>query len=487
MELNMNETVRKILELEQVSKALEPSEKDRNRLFDQVREFANGFINSLHTKKAFDQSEIDESVFSLGNNTKTLAEIIDTYKENVAYKGINAASGNHLGYIPGGGIFSASLGDAIVAVSNEYAGMNFASPGGVTMENELIRWMCAVFGYPETAIGNLTSGGSIANLIALTSARDKHQVKGSKIEKSVIYLSKQTHHCIHKAIRIIGLEDIIIRYVKIDTQSKMITKDLNNHITRDISLGLFPFLVVASAGATDTGAIDPLNDIAKICKTNNLWFHIDAAYGGFFKLLDHKSQCFKGIELSDSLVVDPHKGLFLPYGIGAVLIKDKKAVFHSHHQTAHYMQDALQDLSPINPADVSPELTKHFRGMRMWLPLQLHGIKPFKACLEEKLHLTIYMRSNLAKLGFSLGPEPDLSVSYFWYESKSTERNQFSRKLLEFIHKDGSSFLSSTQINEQFVIRIAILSFRTKLKEVDQAVKMIEKCLDQTKEFYKES
>jgi len=134
----------------------------------------------------------------------------------------------------------------------------------------------------------------------------------------------------------------------------MIIADLSNHIKNDKSLGLSPFLVVASAGTTDTGAIDPLEDIGGICKGHGLWFHVDAAYGGFFMLLDNKKQSFKGIELSDSLVVDPHKGLFLPYGIGAVLVKDREAVFHSHHQTANYMQDALQEGSPINPADVSP-------------------------------------------------------------------------------------------------------------------------------------
>jgi len=480
----MSELEEKILALQQTSIALEPSEHERTNYFDQIEKYTNNFINSLATTNAFNQTKIDAGAFSIGKKNKSLAEIIKTYENEVANKGINAASGKHLGYIPGGGIFSASLGDLMAGVNNEYAGMHFASPGGVAMEKELIRWMASIFGYPETTIGNLTSGGSIANLIALTSARDKHKIKGSKIEKSVIYLSEQTHHCIQKALRIIGLEDIIIRYVKIDPQSKMITADLSNHIENDISLGLSPFLAVASAGTTDTGAIDPLEDIGKICKKHSLWFHVDAAFGGFFMLLDNKRQSFKGIELSDSLVVDPHKGLFLPYGIGAVLIKDREAVFHSHHQTANYMQDALQEGSPINPADVSPELTKHFRAMRMWLPLQLHGIKPFKACLEEKLYLLQYMRSKLDKLGFSLGPEPELSVSYFWFETKATDRDQFNNKLLEYLHEDGSSFLSSTMIDEQLVIRLAILSFRTKLKEADQALEMIERCLRKTELFF---
>jgi len=121
----------------------------------------------------------------------------------------------------------------------------------------------------------------------------------------------------------------------------------------------------------------------------------------------------------------------------------------------------------------------------MWLPLQLHGTEPFKACLEEKLYLTHYMRLKLSKLGFSLGPEPDLSVSYFWFQTNASESDKFNKKLLEFIHEDGSSFLSSTRIAEKFVIRIAILSFRTKLKEVDQALQMIENCLIKTQIFFK--
>jgi aromatic-L-amino-acid decarboxylase len=267
----------------------------------------------------------------------------------------------------------------------------------------------------------------------------------------------------------------------------MSPEDLNQHIQEDKIKGLFPFMIVASAGTTDTGAIDPLNSIADISQANHLWLHVDAAYGGFFIITDLKKDRFKGIERSDSLVVDPHKGLFLPYGIGAVLIKNKKAVYHSHHATAHYMQDALEDKGPINPADVSPELTKHFRGMRMWLPLQLHGIKPFAACLEEKILLTSYIRKHLLQAGFQLGPEPDLSVTYFWYEPEKTDVNLFNKKLLSFMHEDGRYFFSSTQIKDRFVIRAAILSFRTKLREVDLAIKMIHTCLDKTHEYFKSS
>jgi len=293
-------------------------------------------------------------------------------------------------------------------------------------------------------------------------------------------MSPQVHHCIHKAIRIIGMEDVQVRLLKLDTSSKIDSKTLSEAIEQDLQDGLHPFMIIASAGTTDTGAIDPLEKIGNIAKQHNLWYHIDGAYGGFFILCDEKKELFKGIEMADSLVIDPHKSLFIPYGLGAVLIKDKKAVFHSHHYTANYMQDAIMDMQ-INPADVSPELTKHFRGLRLWLPLQLHGLEPFVACLDEKLLLTTYFRNQLEEIGFKLGPEPDLSVSYFWYPVEGVDENTFNEKLMEFMHQDGSVFLSSTRIEDKFVIRMAILSFRTKLTTIDKAVVMIKKCLSVTR------
>jgi len=376
------------------------------------------------------------------------------------------------------------MADYLAAVTNEYSGMYYASPGAFNVENELLVWMKSIFGYPESAVGNLTSGGSVANLIALTSARDAHGIKGSKIEKSVLYLSPQVHHCIQKALRIIGLEDLIIRYVDLDDRSRVDVHNLEQRILSDIKNGLEPFMVIASAGTTDTGAVDPLWDIGKLAQKHDLWYHVDAAYGGFFILSKDKRHLFKGIELSDSMVVDPHKSLFLSYGLGAVLIKDREAVFHSHHYTANYMQDAIGSDMPVNPADVSPELSKHFRGLRLWLPLQLHGIRPFVAALDEKLLLTTYFRAKLADLGFELGPEPDLTVSYFWFPASDVDENRFNQKLLQFIHEDGRVFLSSTMIVQRFVIRLAILSFRSKMSTIDTALEMIDCCLLQTKKYF---
>lgn len=467
--------IEKIVALQKVAQELEPTETQRNHLIHKVHEFSNSFINTLETVKTYSKNRENHEALKITHTQKSIDEILSIYESEVSTKGINAASGGHLGYIPGGGIYTSSISDYLADVTNEYAGVYYGSPGAVAIENELIDWMKGVFDFPKSAVGNLTSGGSIANLVALTAARDQYGIKNEKITKSVVYLSPQVHHCIQKALKIIGLEDVVINYLELDDNSKIKTESLNEKIAADKKNGLTPFLVIASAGTTDTGAIDPLNTIADIAEQNKMWYHVDGAYGGFFILCETKKELFKGIERADSLVIDPHKSLFLPYGLGAVLVKNKEAVYYSHVYRANYMQDAVKQDIVISPADVSPELTKHFRGLRLWIPLQLHGVTPFAACLEEKLLLTTYFRERLQAIGFKVGPEPDLSVSYFWYPANNEDA--YNKALLEEIHNDGEIFLSSTIINGRFVIRMAILSFRTKIHTIDKTIKMLERVI----------
>ena len=198
------------------------------------------------------------------------------------------------------------------------------------MENMLIKWMAEVTGYPKNAGGNLTSGGSLANLMGIVTARDAKNISSKNIAQSIIYMTKQVHHSVDKSIRIAGLKECIVRHVPMDERFKMNVKELEKLISLDRQNKLNPFLVIASAGTTDTGAVDPLKEIGSITKKNNLWYHIDAAYGGFFILTDEGKKKLKGIEMSDSLVIDQHKGLFLPYGLGVILVKDVKHLQQSH-------------------------------------------------------------------------------------------------------------------------------------------------------------
>lgn len=471
--MEIDDIVSKLIKLNTSSKLLDTPESDRLQMLSDVSDYANQFIEGLDNTKAFQEKE--PVGLEITNQTRSIESLLELYQKQVAENGINAASGKHLGYIPGGGVFTAALADFVAAITNPFASVHYASSGAASIENEVIEWLKTLFSFPENSVGCLSSGGSISTLIAFTAARDKHKVKNEFIKNNVVYLSEQVHHSTQKALRIIGLEDVLIRYVALDVHHKMKVDSLVELIKIDISMGLKPFLIVATAGTTDTGAVDPLEEIAAVAKEHKCWFHVDAAYGGFF-IMTSKKALFKGIEEADSMIIDPHKGLFLPYGVGAVLIKNSAAMLHSNYYTANYMQDGAAEEMLKSPANLSPELTKHFRGLRVWLPLQHHGIAPFIACLEEKLLLVQYFRIKLLELGFSLGPEPDLSVSYFWYPFEN-EPDVNNQRLMNEIHADGSVFLSSSIIDERFVIRIAILAFRTKVEIIEEALSMIQRCL----------
>lgn len=466
----------KIKELEQIALQLEPKADTRTTWNKAVQNYADDFLNQIKDLNAYDFTTdhgkplLQETL----HEPKSIHQLLDLIKTHVDRVGINPASGKHFGYIPGGGVFPSALGDYLAAVTNRYAGIFFANPGSVRIENQLLRWMCDLIGYPKTALGNLSSGGSIANLIAITTARDFHQIRARDVENAVIYLTHHVHHCVQKALRIAGLREAQIRYIPMDEEFRMNATILEQIVIEDKKNGLQPFLIVASLGTTDIGAIDPMDAIADIAATHHLWFHVDAAYGGFFALADIdnpdgttiKSQ-FKGIERSDSLTIDPHKGLFIAYGIGAVLIKNVQAQFDSHYYKANYMQDAILDFDELSPADLSPELTKHFRGLRMWLPLQLFGIAPFKAALEEKILLARYFYEEVQKLGFEVGPYPDLSVVIYRYIPPQDDANMFNKNLVEYVQKDGRVFVSSTTIDGVYWLRLAVSCFRSHLKEVD--------------------
>ncbi len=463
--------------LEKMSRQLEPGAGKREAVRKKVIDYTEGFINHIESIKAFElQDDTVTNLFSfpVAEDPLDIEAVISLLKNHVDHTGLNPASGGHLGYIPGGGIYYAALGDYLADVFNRYAGVYFAGPGAVQMENMLIQWMADLVGYPREAAGNLTSGGSIANLMGIVCARDASQIKARDFEKAVIYLTAQVHHSVEKAIRIAGLRECIIRIVPVDENYRMKADDLERMIVLDKTSRLLPFLVVASAGTTDTGAIDPLDATGYIAKKHELWFHVDAAYGGFFKLTAEGNEKLKGIEQSDTLVIDPHKSLFLPYGTGVMLAKNRSQLQASHHYFANYMQDALQATAEISPADISPELTKHFRGLRMWLPLKLLGVKPFRACLEEKLLLAKYFYEAVQQLGFEVGPPPQLSVVTYRYIPKNGDPNTYNKELLEAVQQDGRVFISSTILDGRFTLRAAIVSFRTHLSTIDLLLSVLQ-------------
>ncbi len=474
-----------IRRLESEARALEPSFEDRIGMTAKTIRYGLGFLEKLPDKPAFVASEEKGAALLDAPFTEEAAgydELLALIRDEVDKPGLNPASGGHLGYIPGGGIYPSALGDYLAAVANRYAGVFYSSPGAVRMENMCIRWMCELAGYPDTAGGNLTSGGSIANLVGLVTARDQAGLKARDFERAVIYTTHQIHHCVIKAIKFAGLKEAKLRTIEMDDRYRMKAEKLEKQIEADKDEGFIPLTIFASAGTTDLGAVDPIDDISRIAQEYKVWLHVDAAYGGFFLLTEKGQKVMKGISKADSITIDPHKGLFLPYGSGALLVRDVQKLHDSQHMTASYLQDTLSATEEYSPADLSPELSKHFRGLRMWLPLKLFGIAPFRAALEEKLKLTQYFYREIQKIeGIEVGPEPELSVMFFRYVPDNKDANVFNKKLVEEIHKDGTVFLSSTNIEDTFYIRLAVLHFRTHLEHIHKTLDLIRDKIHQLK------
>ncbi len=475
---SMEDTIDELRQLAASVPNLDATAEQRRIWMDMVWHYTQRFYGGLEHADVYTPTEHRLCALEdleIPDEARDLAVLLDVLKDSVDGPGINPASPRHLGYIPGGGLFAGALGDFLAAVTNRYAGIHYASPGAVKLEHLLVRWLCKLAGFPEDSVGHLSSGGSIATLTAVVAARDHRLVQPEMFGRSCVYITQQVHHCVLKALRIAGLSHAIVRHVPMLPNYQMDVVALQRMIEADVQEDLHPFLIVASAGSTDLGIIDPLDAMAIIAQSYDCWFHVDAAYGGFFMLCPEAKTLFRGIEQADSLVLDPHKGLFLSYGTGAVLIKKREAVFQSNLYVANYMKDAYDRDPVINPADVSPELTKHFRSLRMWLSLQLIGVDAFRLQIGEKLQLTRFFYDRVASLGFQTGPEPQLTVVLFrWTTGGGTAiDNAINHKIQDAILDSRQIFLTTTTLADIVWLRICILCHRTHIVHIETLLAML--------------
>ena len=459
-----------IMRLRDATRPLEPDAAEREVLGNQALTHALAYLDQVEDApsnrpwaEVFAQ-HLDPEFTEQGRDP---AAVLDYIAECVDRPGFATTSPRFMAYIPGGGLFHSGIGDLLAAVSNKYSGFASASPGAVRLENATTAWLASVIGYPPTAAGTLTSGGSIANLTGIIAARDARDPDGG----GAVYTTRFAHHCIDKALHIAGRSGSPRRGVATDDRHRMSLEALEEALERDRADGVRPWLVVASAGTVDTGSVDPLPEIAELCRRYGAWFHVDGAYGGLFALCDDGRARLNGINLADSVALDPHKTLFLPYGTGAALVRNGTDLLHAFSATADYLTPLGESEVGPSPADLSPELTRHFRAMRLWLPLQIAGVAAFRAAQSEKLALARYFHARLAELdGFDPGPPPDLSVVAFRYVAVDGDLDDFNERLIRHVQEEGRVMLSGTRINGRFALRCAILSFRTHIEHVDEVI-----------------
>lgn len=456
--------------LREAATPLEPDANSRRALGEQALDHALAYwdqVEAAPSNRPWSEvfSQILEPEF--GEQGRDPAAVLDYVATCVDRPGFATTSPRFMAYIPGGGVPYSALGDLLAATSNKYSGFASASPGAVRIENACVAWLASVIGFPHEAAGTLTSGGSIANLTAVVAAREARDPEG----EGAVYVTRFAHYCVDKALHIAGRGRSPKRIIPTDESYRMSVEALEQALEEDRRNGISPWIVIASAGTVDTGAIDPLREIAELCRRYGAWFHVDGAYGGLFALCEEGKALLRGIEQADSVALDPHKTLFLPYGTGAVVVRDGKLLQDAFSATGEYIRPLGESEVGPSPADLSPELTRHFRALRLWLPLQMAGIGAFRAAQSEKLALARYFHARLSEIdGFDPGPEPQLSVVAFRYLPKSGDVDEFNERLMQHIQQEGRVMMSGTRIDGSYRLRCAILCFRTHLEHVDDAV-----------------
>ncbi len=377
----------------------------------------------------------------------------------------------YLAYIPGGGIFPAALADFIASSTNRYTGVWRAAPALVQLESNALDWLRDWMEFPSEARGLFTTGGSMAMFNAIACARELHL--GNEIRSGTLYVSSQSHHSIAKAARLAGIAHDRVRTIDVDAEFRMRVHDLERAIASDRSAGLKPFMVFSTAGTTNTGAVDPIDDIADLSASEGLWHHVDGAYGAFFHMVPELRPLLRGLPRADSLTLDPHKGMFMPYGIGALLVRDGEALRALHSTTAGYLpknQDEFYD-----PAQYGPDLSRGFPGLRVWLTLKLFGAVRYRAALAEKRELALWAAEQVARIpGIVMDALPQLSLFAFHLESPALDtleaQNAATRALMTRVTQRGRVMMTGAAVGERYLGRVCVLSFRTRRAAAEACV-----------------
>lgn len=457
-------------------RSLELSGDDLLRLIDSAARRIVAYIASLPDQPSADVRDPAGFARSLREALPESGEpaerLLDRLFDTIIPRGFNTAGPGYLAYIPGGGLPHSAVADLIADATNRYVGVFAAAPGLAQIEANVVQWFCSIVGYPAGSGGILTTGGSLSNFSAIVAARRDRLPED--FHRGTIYASDQTHHSIQKAASLAGFPEANVREIPSDGEFRIRIDALAAQVSRDRGDGWTPFFLVGNAGTTNTGAVDDLEALADFAREERLWLHADAAYGGFFALTARGRRRLAGIERSDSVVLDPHKSLFLPYGNGSLLVRDPETLKRAHALSADYLPDMQKDADLADFTLLSPELSRDWRGLRVWLPIKMHGIGAFRTNLDEKLDLAEWASGELEKIpGIEILARPQLSILAFRLvrpELSQEETNALNRDLLQRTNARGRVYLTGTKLGGRFAIRICVLSFRTHRERMEQGM-----------------
>jgi aromatic-L-amino-acid decarboxylase len=381
-----------------------------------------------------------------------------------------------LAFIAGCGTWPGVLGDVIASGYNIFQGTWLASAGPSEIELVLLDWFKEWLGYPGEAAGLLVSGGSVANLTALACAREVRL--GGHDARAVIYTSAQTHSSVERAARVVGFARQRIRSLPVDPMHRMDVEALRSAIVEDRRAGLVPFSIVANGGATSTGAIDALDEIATVAREEDLWFHVDAAYGGFAVLTDRGRAWLRGIERADSITLDPHKWLYQPFEVGCLLVRQGTYLRDTFHIMPDYLQDTTVGGGEVNFADRGIQLTRMARALKIWLSLKHFGVDAFRDTIDHCLDLALEAQQYIERSdALELLSPAGLGVVCFRRRVEGGEEasERANTRLVRELLASGTGMISSTRISGVYALRICVLNHRTRWRDVEGVLRWFEK------------
>ncbi len=374
-------------------------------------------------------------------------------------------------FVPFAGTWPGALGDFVASACNFYAGSWMESAGPTQLELEILGWFKDWVGYPSDAAGSLVTGGSAANLNALACAREARV--GSMRDDLVVYVSDQTHSSIARSARLLGFQPAQVRVLPVGDDLRLECATLAAAIEADIAAGRQPFFAVANAGATSSGAIDPLRELAELCQEHGIWLHVDAAYGGFAILTDRGRRALDGIELGDSVTLDPHKWLYQPYECGCLLVRDGSALRGAFEISSDYLRDAEPTTDEVNFADLGIQLSRSSRAFKLWLSLRTFGLDAFRAAIDDCLDLTELARQYIdASPRLELASPPSLGTICFRRIGEDDEL--LTSGLVAALEASGLGFISSTRVHGRGALRLCILNHTSTAEDVTRVLAFLE-------------
>jgi len=411
----------------------------------------------------------------LNEEGRGLGECLDFFFERAAPGMTRVNHPRFHAYIPCPSSFAGAIGQMLASGVNPFMGSWL---GGATIcELELItlRWIAELLGFDPKAAGIFTSGGSTANLIGLAAARA--WAGGDILRSGVIYVSSEGHASVNKAAAILGFEQEAIRVIEVDSDFCIRTDLLAHAIDEDRQQGRRPFFISANAGATNTGVIDPLPEVADLCEAKSIWFHVDGAYGGFAAMTETGKTALRGMDRADSLTLDPHKWLYCPMGIGCAFVRDQRHMERAFSTHGDYLKDLPKD--EVNFLDRGPELSRPARVLAVWMVLRSAGRLGLTRQIDEDLKLA-QVAADLLREGERFEVfGPNLSVINFRHRVRDgeTEKEASARdnQLMEATLDSGELMLSTTLIDNRCMLRMVVMNHLTTMEDIQRSVRAIHK------------